>query len=120
MIKLYKLIVLVVFLLIARSGFTQQTKPIDAPKASAASLSTASPLKLSNEVKKAMDMVDSNQIRADVTYLADDKLLGRAPGTPGYQMAVDYVVGRLKGLGVKPAGENDTWVQTVRFRKSFS
>ena len=51
-------------------------------------------------------MVDSNQIRADVTYLADDKLLGRAPGTPGYQMAVDYVVGRLKGLNVKPAGEN--------------
>jgi hypothetical protein len=101
MIKLYKLLFTILFIGAIHTAFAQQ-------------------LKLSDEVKKAMDLVDSNQIRADVTYLADDKLLGRAPGTPGYQMAVDYVVGRLKGLGVKPAGENGTWVQTVRFRKSFS
>ncbi|HEY0245775.1 MAG TPA: M28 family peptidase, partial [Mucilaginibacter sp.] len=49
-----------------------------------------------------------------------DKLKGRGPGTEGYQMAVDYVVGRLKELNVKPAGENGTWVQTVKFRKATS
>ena len=120
MTKRYKLLFFVLLVSISRVGFAQQTKPTDAPKAASISTVPALPFKLSNEVKKAMDMVDSNQIRADVTYLADDKLLGRAPGTPGYQMAVDYVVGRLKGLGVKPAGENGTWVQTVKFRKSLS
>ena len=67
-----------------------------------------------------MATTSPDQIKADIAYLADDKLLGRAPGTPGYQMAVDYVVGRLKSLGVKPAGENGTWLQTVKFRKAFT
>jgi len=119
MIKYYKLFLVASLLLISVFGFAQQTKPTDAPQVNMPPMALPA-LKLSKEVKKAMEMVDSNQIRADVTYLADDKLLGRAPGTPGYQMAVDYVVGRLKDLGVKPAGENGTWVQTVKFRKSFS
>lgn len=70
-------------------------------------------------IKKALNTVDTTQIRADIAYLADDKLKGRAPGTEGFQIAVDYVTGRLKSLGVKPAGENGTWLQQVRFRKAF-
>jgi len=101
MIKLYKLLFTISFIAVAEAGFTQQ-------------------IKVSPEIKQAMDNVSADQIKADITYLADDKLLGRAPGTPGYQMAVDYVVGRLKDLNVKPAGENGTWVQIVRFKKAFS
>jgi hypothetical protein len=80
----------------------------------------AQQIKVTAEVKAAMATTSPDQIKADVAYLADDKLLGRAPGTPGYQMAVDYVVDRLKTLGVKPAGENGTWLQTVKFRKAFT
>jgi hypothetical protein len=80
----------------------------------------AQQVKLTAEVKAAMATTSPDQIKADIAYLADDKLLGRAPGTPGYQMAVDYVVGRFKSLGVKPAGENGTWLQTVKFRKAFT
>jgi Zn-dependent M28 family amino/carboxypeptidase len=119
MTKLYKLLLPILFVAISFIGYAQQVKTTDAPKTNMPPMALPQ-LKLSKEVTKAMDMVDSNQIRADVTYLADDKLLGRAPGTPGYQMAVDYVTQRLKSLGVKPAGENGTWVQTVKFRKSFS
>ena len=79
----------------------------------------AQQLKLSNEVKHALTVIDTAQIKADIKYLADDKLLGRMPGTPGYQMAVDYVVSRLRGLNVKPAGENNTWLQQVNLRKAF-
>ncbi|MDN3548461.1 M28 family peptidase [Mucilaginibacter aquaedulcis] len=81
---------------------------------------SAQQIKLSADVEKALAQVKSEQIKADITYLADDKLKGRAPGTEGYQMAVDYVVGRLKSLNVKPAGENDTWLQPVKFRKAFT
>jgi len=101
MIKFYKLLFVVALLPVTRLGFAQQ-------------------IKVSSEVKQAMDKVSADQIKADITYLADDKLLGRAPGTPGYQMAVDYVVDKLKSLNVKPAGENGTWVQTVRFKKAFT
>jgi hypothetical protein len=78
----------------------------------------AQQIKLSTNVKKALAMVDSAEIKADIKYLADDKLLGRMPGTPGYQTAVNYVVARLRGLNVKPAGEKGTWLQTVRLRKA--
>jgi hypothetical protein len=83
-------------------------------------LSHAQQIKLSPNVKKAFNIVDSAQIKADIKYLADDKLLGRMPGTPGYRMAVDYVVTHLKALHVKPAGEKGTWLQTVRLRKAIA
>jgi hypothetical protein len=75
---------------------------------------------VSTEVKAAMYKVSADEIKAQITYLADDKLKGRMPGTPGYQMAVDYVVSQLKALGVKPAGESGGWLQTVRLRKAIT
>lgn len=84
-----------------------------------ANTSIAQSIPLNNHVKEALEKVTPDQIKADITYLADDKLKGRLPGTEGYQMAVDYVVKRLKSLNVQPAGENGTWLQTVNFRKSF-
>jgi len=99
--KVCKLLVLVSFISLTHSGFAQQ-------------------IKLSKEVEKSLNKVDTNQIKGDITYLADDKLKGRAPGTEGYQMAVDYVVGQLKSLNVKPAGENGGWTQEVKLRRAFS
>ena len=99
--KFYKIVAVVFLAMAAQVGFAQQVK-------------------LSKEVEHALTLVDTNQIKADITYLADDKLKGRAPGTEGFQMAVDYVVGQLKTLDVKPAGENNTWLQQVKFRKAFT
>jgi hypothetical protein len=74
--------------------------------------------RINSEVITALATTDSAQLKTDISYLADDKLLGRAPGKPGYQMAVDYVTAELKKNGVKPAGENGSWVQSMIFRKS--
>jgi len=83
-----------------------------------ARVAVAQKINVSPEIEKAMATVDTAQFKADIAYLADDKLKGRGPGTEGYQMAVDYVVKRLKSLGVKPAGENGTWLQEVKLRKA--
>jgi hypothetical protein len=83
-------------------------------------LCLAQQVKLSANVKKAIEVVKPEEIKNDIAYLADDRLKGRMPGTEGYQMAVDYVVDRLKALKVKPAGENGTWLQTVRLRKAIT
>jgi len=74
-------------------------------------------VQLSPEVKSAMEQVSPDELKADIAYLADDKLLGRMPGTPGYQMAVDYVTSKLKALGVKPAGDKG-YLQTVKLRRA--
>lgn len=70
-------------------------------------------------VAKAMQQADAAQLKADITFLADDKLKGRAPGTEGFQMAAHYVISRLKSYGVQPAGDAGSWQQQVRLRKAF-
>jgi hypothetical protein len=71
-----------------------------------------------NQAKLApiLNAADKNQIRERIKYLADDKLRGRMPGTPGYQMALDFIVKELKQLGVKPKGD-DGFIQNVTFKK---
>ena len=69
-------------------------------------------------VRRALEQVQPEAIRAHIAYLADDRLLGRKPGTPGYQLAVDYVVAQLKERGVAPAGENGGFTQLVRLRRA--
>ncbi|QKG56735.1 M28 family peptidase [Hymenobacter sp. BRD128] len=58
-------------------------------------------------------------LEAHVRYLADDRLRGRLPGTPGYQLAVDYVTSQLKQNGVQPAGDQGGYTQAVRLRRAF-
>ena len=70
-------------------------------------------------VAAALEQVQPEAIKAHIAYLADDRLLGRKAGTPGYQLAVDYVTEQLKTLGVQPAGEDGTFVQKVRLRRAF-
>lgn len=55
----------------------------------------------------------ADAMRAHVTFLADDLLQGRMPGTPGYDIAANYVASQFLQLGVKPAGENGTYLQKV-------
>ncbi|OGX86004.1 peptidase M28 [Hymenobacter lapidarius] len=94
-------------------------------KTALASLLTASlahsqaPLTVPKPVAAALAQVQPEAIKAHIAYLADDKLQGRQAGTPGYQMAVDYVTKQLKSLGVQPAGDAGTYIQNVRLRKAF-
>ncbi len=74
--------------------------------------------RINADVTAAMQHASADIMKANITYLADDKLAGRQPGKPGYQMAVDYVVSELQKNGVKPAGENGTWLQTILMRRA--
>ena len=56
---------------------------------------------------------DQEQMLADITYLADDKLEGRTFGSKGEIKAGDYIAKRYKQLGLKPMGENGTWFQEL-------
>ena len=44
---------------------------------------------------------------------ADDSMMGREAGTRGNVMATDYVAHEMARMGLRPAGENGTWFQTV-------
>ena len=78
----------------------------------------AQDLKLDKNTKDALSKVDTARIKRDISYLADDKLKGRLPGTEGYQMAVDYVVAQFKQAGLTPAGDHGTFLQKLILRKA--
>jgi hypothetical protein len=44
---------------------------------------------------------------------ADDSMMGREAGTRGNVLATDFVAREFARLGLRPAGENGTWFQTV-------
>jgi hypothetical protein len=56
----------------------------------------------------------AERVRADVAFLADDLLEGRATGSRGYDVAAHYVAARFDSLGLKPGG-TDGWYQQVPF-----
>lgn len=45
--------------------------------------------------------------------LSNDRMQGRDTGSAGYQRAADYVAKRFEGAGLKPAGDNGSFFQTV-------
>ena len=46
------------------------------------------------------------KIQEDVTFLANDKLEGRATGSEGEKIASEYIANRFKDLGLNPKGTN--------------
>ena len=55
----------------------------------------------------------ARRIQADVAFLADDLLEGRAAGTRGYDLAALYVANRYRAIGLEPAGDDGSYLQAV-------
>jgi hypothetical protein len=45
--------------------------------------------------------------------IADDSMMGREAGTLGNVMATNYIAREMERMGLRPAGENGGWFQTV-------
>ena len=69
------------------------------------------------EIKAGLDRITPNSVRANIVYLADDLLEGRAPGTRGGELAAKYIVSRLEAMGLEPGGANGSFYQQVPFRE---
>lgn len=64
-------------------------------------------------------VADAASIEAHITYLASDELEGREAGTPGYDMAAEFVAAEMEKLGVASAGNDGTYFQTVPLQRSY-
>lgn len=59
---------------------------------------------------------NADAIKEYMSYLADD---GREAGSAGYDKAADYVAIAFEELDLKPAGENGTFFQNIRLKRSY-
>jgi hypothetical protein len=70
-------------------------------------------------VDLATKVIRPEEIRAHIRFLADSLLQGRAPGTPGYDIAARYVATELEGMGLHP-GVSGSWFQAVPLQKAVT
>ena len=56
------------------------------------------------------------ELKDYLTYLSSDQLTGRQIYTEGYGLAAGYIQEHLRKWGVKPIGENGTYLQTMKNR----
>src|SRR5690349_9945822 len=57
--------------------------------------------------------VDQNAILERIKVLSSDQFEGRAPGTKGEELTVQYLVEESKKLGLQPGNPDGTYVQKV-------
>src|SRR6266705_1907896 len=57
--------------------------------------------------------IDKEKIRAHVKFLASDLLEGRGTGQRGGDIAAEYIATQFALYGLKPMGENGTYMQKV-------
>ena len=67
-------------------------------------------------VRVKFSQITPAELTEYLTYLASDQLTGRQIYTEGYGLAAGYIQEHLRQWGVKPIGENGTYLQTVKSR----
>ncbi|HEY0802594.1 MAG TPA: hypothetical protein VGD54_17290, partial [Steroidobacteraceae bacterium] len=72
-------------------------------------------LGLAPNVAASMQGIDAHRIAEHVRFLANDLLEGRGTGTRGGDVAANYIASQFALLGLKPAGDNGSFLQKVEF-----
>src|SRR5258705_2249957 len=70
------------------------------------------PWRLSPEGRRALDSVAADSLRGHLSFLAADVLGGRVNGTPGLDVAAEYVASQFRRAGLEPIGD-DGYFQTA-------
>ena len=71
---------------------------------------------LSAAEREAAERIDANRLRETVAELAAPEMQGRGTGQPGGEKAAAYLADRFTRLGLKPLGDNHTYLQAVKFK----
>ena len=85
---------------------------LSAALATAAVLVCRSPVRAA-DAAPALPPIDGAAVLEHTKVLASDAFEGRAPGTPGEEKTVAYLVEQLKKAGLAPGNPDGTWVQQV-------
>jgi hypothetical protein len=77
-------------------------------------LLTIAPSARQSAAKGGINSIAQEPLKEWLTYIASDELQGRATYSEGLGLAAGYISTHLAQWGVKPAGDNGTYLQVVR------
>jgi len=98
----------------ASSGFAGQQPATSSGVAVAPTRKAAATLSAAE--RKASARIKLQTIRDVTTKLSAPEFEGRGTGQSGADKAAQYLAGRFAKLGLKPAGENGTYLQQIKFK----
>lgn len=58
-------------------------------------------------------LISEADLQRRIETLSSDDFMGRAPGTEGGEMTLDYLAAEMEAAGLEPMGDNGTYFQTV-------
>lgn len=70
-----------------------------------------------NATAQIGDIIQINNLKKHITFLASDKLEGRGTGTKGEQKAAKYIAKQFKKIGLKGAGTEGGYFYKYSFKK---
>lgn len=100
------------------SIFSVSTLPARAWQQGAAAPAAAKTATLTAAEKKAADRIRLETIRELTTALSSPEFEGRGTAQPGADKAANYLAAYFAKLGLKPAGDNGTYLQAIKFRSA--
>ena len=78
------------------------------------------PLPLKLDPQPTTAAITAADLMTRLYVFADDSMMGREAGTPGHLKGTEYIARELERLGLRPAGDNGTFFQTVpMIRRAF-
>ncbi len=84
-----------------------------APQQQKTSRTSSASVRLPGTAIAAMQKIDPERIRAHVRFLSHDLLEGRGTGQRGGEIAAEYMATQFALDGLKPAGDDGTYMQKV-------
>ncbi len=72
-----------------------------------------------NEIKKILNNVNPDAIKGHMSFLADDLMEGRLPGTRGFSLGSKYIETQFISLGLKPGLKDSSYIQKVPLKKGW-
>ncbi len=64
-------------------------------------------------IKKAAELIQASDIRADLSFLASKDLAGRNAGSAEDHIATEYIASEFRRLGLKAVGDDNTYYQKM-------
>ena len=64
------------------------------------------------------DAISASNLNAIVQTLSSEAFEGRAPGTPGEEKTVNYLIDKMAAMGLEPGGTDGSWTQDVAMMRT--
>ena len=65
------------------------------------------------ELKPALDSITAEGLMSHIKILASDEFEGRAPGSKGEDLTVEYLISQFKQIGLEPGNSDGSYIQNV-------